>query len=486
MYLNILFFLLILILLLIIANIIVLCKNNIFIGGMERNTNKVNSLEREKIVQIYSMPDDQIIKKILLSLSIEDLGKLITCKREKTSTNELDNKILQLAKEILTSNKEEVSPPTCTEVLAYNTEKEANPNIESLLPTTTTEEVSTSITTKEVSTPITTEEANSDIEEYIIYKNIIFCKQSKFDLEKFNTINNIPIYHIIINGSKYFFNVEIKYKYIIILLNDNKYYILKVNESSIDLTIRDIIDIYNILTQGVNIFKIRQNLRISYNILYFNYSGFQVFLILDNAKEKLLELNKKLIKKCGDVLSLELDYVYNMHPPNNIMHTFGMVVPKSLVLCLNHSDGCISSITISIKDDKISIDSETAEKFQFKKYNKLLRCIVIIISKLISPEATELVSSAINPISAYLMINTFNGFISQSGEENDMFFTFLKTKNIDDIYSLKENMISIFKQYAEANNNTFMLTIQVDLTHENIELAEYNKFDTILTELLCN
>ena len=434
--------LLVILLILLSINIVVQCKNNIFIGGMEREVAKV---------QIYYMPDDQIIKKVLLSLSIEDLGKLITCEQIKSIKDELDNKILQLAKEILTTTTEEALVPT---------------------------------TTEEALAPTTTEEANSDIEEEIIYQNIIFCKQSKFDLEKFNTINNIPIYHITMNGSKYFFNVEIIYKYIIILLNDNKYYILKVNGSSIDLTIENIIDIYNILTQGVPIFKIKQNLRTQYNILYFTYSGFQVFLILDNAKEKLLELNEKLIKKCGDVLSLELDYVYNMHPPNNIMHTFGMAFPKSLVLCLNHADGCISSITISIKDDKISIDSGTAEKFQFKKYNKLLRCIVIIISKLISPAATELVSSAINPISAYLMINTFNGFIPQNGEKNDMFFKFLKTKNIDDIYSLKENMISIFKQYKKVNNN-FMLTIQVDLTHKNIEFAEY-KFDTILTELLCN
>jgi hypothetical protein len=91
MYINILIFYLILILILIIANIIVLCKNNIFItGGMEK---EYDTIKRE-ILAFHSIPDDQIIINALLLLSYIDLCKLIKCKKEKTITNQLDIKTI--------------------------------------------------------------------------------------------------------------------------------------------------------------------------------------------------------------------------------------------------------------------------------------------------------------------------------------------------------------------------------------------------------
>uniref|UniRef100_A0A6C0HZV4 Uncharacterized protein n=1 Tax=viral metagenome TaxID=1070528 RepID=A0A6C0HZV4_9ZZZZ len=99
MYINILILLLILILILIIANIIILCSNKLsYMGGMGNEDIEEKSTEYD--LSTHSIPDDQIIINALLLLSYSDLCKLIKCKKEKTSANELDIKIIQLAEYI--------------------------------------------------------------------------------------------------------------------------------------------------------------------------------------------------------------------------------------------------------------------------------------------------------------------------------------------------------------------------------------------------
>jgi hypothetical protein len=130
-------------------------------------------------------------------------------------------------------------------------------------------------------------------------------------------------------------------------------------------------------------------------------------LNLDKAKEELVKLNLSLQTKCRN-LSLHLDYVYN-HKQNSTLELYGLIDPYSLVLCLYNDNHCISSITIEIEDVEITIDSNTHKKYEGKKYNILLRCILIIISKLLSGNIERIISMAINPASAHILIKHFGG-----------------------------------------------------------------------------
>jgi hypothetical protein len=65
------------------------------------------------------VPNDQVIKNALLSLSSEDLEKLIICKQNKLSTNAeemykptIDNKILEIAESILSPISSPILPPS--------------------------------------------------------------------------------------------------------------------------------------------------------------------------------------------------------------------------------------------------------------------------------------------------------------------------------------------------------------------------------------
>ena len=133
------------------------------------------------------------------------------------------------------------------------------------------------------------------------------------------------------------------------------------------------------------------------------------------------------MQKCGDVLSLELDYIYR-HKSGNIYTYQERAPPTSLILCLYNISGCISSITISIEDTSIDIDFKTFYLFKGKKYDKLLKSVIIQIAKLISPIATKVVSHATNPISVYLLTMDFNGYITYENTDNQNFFCICEGK----------------------------------------------------------
>ena len=91
---------------------------------------------------------------------------------------------------------------------------------------------------------------------------------------------------------------------------------------------------------------------------------------------------------------------------------------NEMVLCLNYNNNgissCISSLTIeqSSFGDGVELVSRTDDRYQGRQFNKLLRAVIIIIGSSIkyandNAPIQFIVSIAENPISAYLMINTF-------------------------------------------------------------------------------
>lgn len=301
-----------------------------------------------------------------------------------------------------------------------------------------------------------------------------------FELEKINEINGDIIYRIKINDCYYYFYGRNK-KYLLTMIN-GYYYMFKLDESLRDLKI---INLINAIEEEKLLpptsLKKKLDLR-NLNILYFKHDReCPKSLNLTNAKMKLLKLNTLLEKKC-DNLSLHLDYVYNQHPPTNRLVPLNNPKnnPSALILCLYNDYGCVSSIIINIVDGSITIDSNTDTGFEGKKYNKLLRCTIILISLLLSEHIERVTSLAIDPISVYLLIKYFGGIVPHI-EDNIDFFNFLEkngiTINSDTDYRV------LFELYQKSSKGSGLM-IHIELTRENIEKAEYT-FRHILDEIAC-
>jgi len=197
---------------------------------------------------------------------------------------------------------------------------------------------------------------------------------------------------------------------------------------------------------------------------------------ISDTNPKIEELNNLLKEKCNN-LSISLDYMYNM---NGNVVSYNNKFINQLILCLNNPiEGCISSIEIKIDDDDLIIKSKTKKEFEGKKYNKLLRAVVIIIAPFLN--CNSLISDAINPISAWLLMNSFNATTTDK-----LMINFLRNKNILESGNptvVTKDMINwelINEFYAINKYNELIL--KIDLTNpENITKA-YDVFINLINK----
>lgn len=307
---------------------------------------------------------------------------------------------------------------------------------------------------------------------------------------KVKTINDDAIYSVNIKGRDYYFFGKHK-KHVII---GNTKQIFKLDERADDLPKETIDKIkaidFKALTENAKTWEGSKDFDktikelATNNILYFRHEESPIINFdLDAAKRKLIELNNTLRMKCSN-LSLYIDYVYN-HREDSTLELFGELdSPYLLVLCLYKDNHCISSITITFKGGtELSIASNTRHEHKNKKYNVLLRCTLIIISKLLSKDIQRITSIAINPISAYILITYFGGTLKNNdlttkfldfSKENNMPFdannTGLKLKKLLTLYHQKGKFSGLF--------------IFVELSDKNITNAK-QKFNEILERIQC-
>jgi hypothetical protein len=135
---------------------------------------------------------------------------------------------------------------------------------------------------------------------------------------------------------------------------------------------------------------------------------------LSNAKRIVDQLNTAIQPTCPG-FHLHIDYITSF-PADSVVSLFSDIPLNSyfqpqIVLCLFTGNDCVSSITINVTRTEITIDSQTNELYEGRKFNTLLRAIVIIISKILNERAKLFVSIATNPISALLMIKRFNAVL---------------------------------------------------------------------------
>lgn len=317
-----------------------------------------------------------------------------------------------------------------------------------------------------------------------------------FPLVKINKINEDTIYRIEIKKCSYYFYGRNK-KYLLTIIDD-EYYMLKLDESHEDFDITSIDGIEDSLSST----DLRENFRMLREL---DNAGI-IFILFDpnprapracpqsldltSAQMKLLECNTSLKEKC-DNLSLHLDYVYNLHPPHNKLVSLNKD-PSALILCLYNESGCISSITIDIVDIvdgiiTIDIDAMTDTVSEGNKYIKLLVCTVIRISSLLSEHhINRITSTAMNPMSFYLLMTYFGGIVSDI-EDNTEFFNVLEKKGI--IINSETDYRELFELYEEyeeyeKSGDIFRVTIDIELTRKNIKKATA-AFPQILAEIVC-
>ena len=175
---------------------------------------------------------------------------------------------------------------------------------------------------------------------------------------------------------------------------------------------------------------------------------------LDKAKDEVAILNAQLQKKCKK-LSLEIGYHSEFKNRPNVSIYENMTNPQ-IILCLNQGTHCISSIACKItKSTKsMEISSKTHEAHEGKKYNTLMRAVILLVASSIefkipknlasskskrkskskarssksrtrkakSGSVNKIISRSINPISTLLLVKYFNAKnpeLEDFLEEND-------------------------------------------------------------------
>jgi len=179
-------------------------------------------------------------------------------------------------------------------------------------------------------------------------------------------------------------------------------------------------------------------------------------------------LNSLLQQKCND-LEFRIGMITEM---TGKLHVYSPKIKRSLLLCLYYNNDCISSIQLVMRDG-IEIRSFTDEIYNGKKYNTLLRCVLLIIANKIKVNGepiNQLYSSASNPISAHLLMKYFN-LTPSTRDVNDEFTYFM-----DNIYKGdKENINDVVNKFYEENlKGGLSIYFDIFLTDELIDKSLEN------------
>jgi hypothetical protein len=315
-----------------------------------------------------------------------------------------------------------------------------------------------------------------ELQNGLEYVNTIILYEHDFT-KKINIEVEYNIYKINIKDCDYYFKKKSfeEDNYIVIMIKKD-IYIVEINTDIYKLKyITDILDKLqpDIFELSVTRFKLQiKHILRENNILCEYFDNCVKYENIERPTNKINELNNLLNKKCP--YNLSLNYLYNLEGKITTFHNN----INYLVLCFYKDNTCISSVELVIYENNIEINSKTLNIYENRKINTLLRAVVIIIGNLFN-NIRYIKSMAINPISAYILINRFKAQIYDD-DYNDSFIEYLKLKKIENIE------VETFKKF-EIYNGSFSLNLTIELTDEDIENAK-KVFDVILSdsEFICN
>lgn len=279
-----------------------------------------------------------------------------------------------------------------------------------------------------------------------------FYRDERFTLKTTIKLNGnmVNIYEYIVDDTckKYFkFDVAVK---CIAYIKDEQIYVLILSNDLIDETNIASIDRRSILLLNYNIDE-----HPCANIINLELAKKQIALMNNSLRSKNIEIS--------------LDYIYDM--PNNTEITYIGNDPKetgsTLLLCINCNKNCVASliITYNYTSNNVYLDSFTKSQYEGRNMNAILHSVLIIISKILFRDAISLVSLAVNPVSAYIMLKHFNATMIHGPG-----------------YSIKDiiDQSSTFEDIGSAVDRYDGIEVAVLLNEENISNAE-NKFIEFIT-----
>jgi hypothetical protein len=293
-----------------------------------------------------------------------------------------------------------------------------------------------------------------------------------------NTLNAINLYTLDIDGCTYYISNTNNDKYMYV--DSATPYLLKFEDDTPNEDPENIENMKRIIRDNLNtngkpkILTICRLFHQQYNVLYFVPMNCFKPLDLTRAHEKINEMNDA-IKLKG--LFISLDYVYNITPPKGKITLLSWSGPTQLVLCLNNEEGCIASIGLVPDSDSITINSKTNPDYEGKKYNTLLRCAVMFLVPLLSSEFKFIKSEAKNPISAYLLLQKFDGFIPDNDYNEDI-TAFLSDKSTE----VRDYKILLHEYKLSLGSNSFGIEVYCPVNEETVtknETAFYVYLDNI-------
>ena len=308
--------------------------------------------------------------------------------------------------------------------------------------------------------------------------------KSDYDIIQVNSNNNKAIYQIN-NGEciQYFYVKDEQY---ILLYDKSDNILFKVGkddtvEEDIYTTCERFLSLPSINTSSTNVenkLKLNDTTKGKVIVVKKRCVNFLFEKKLFRAKEKIKELNALLKVKCSN-LSLNLDYIYKL--TGTISTYTNPSDVNTLVLCLYNNNNCVSSIELNEDEDgNIAIQTKTESTFGGKKYNKLLTGVAILIASLIDG-VERVVSDAINPISAWILISSYNGVIPHN--TNQSFYDFLSTKEDK---TITQKLLREFNDQDDKLN--FRLDLFTELNETNVRKA-YEVFRSLVddpaTQLKC-
>jgi hypothetical protein len=204
------------------------------------------------------------------------------------------------------------------------------------------------------------------------------------------------------------------------------------------------------------------------------------------------ELNELLQRKFP-ALTMELGAFSVMSARENVSFYEKNTTPPDLLLCLNITKNgkihCISSISCKIKGGEMEISSKTHRDYEGKKYNLLLRSAMILLAHHIRP-ITQIVSRAINPISAFSMVKYFNAHsedLDEYMEENEIEPGEITLADIQAFFDEKSDL-GMDEDLTEEEEAALMMenedfgnitTLVVELNEETMDKARETYMNTL-------
>ena len=282
-------------------------------------------------------------------------------------------------------------------------------------------------------------------------ESVQFNPNDDFTTRIITHINNRPIYQINVDDCPRYISPLPNIEYIGTIFN-GKFHIFKLRDGEIPAEFQE--RFAHIDETAITVLSGKQSSDESQEIIVL-LNRIPKFKFITNYNFKCIDLkNLTAAKGIVDILNADLhrtcpdfrinvDYVFALDDPSLVTAYTLPPKPTTILICLFKENNCVSSLELekdSIVSNQIEISSLTLKSYERRQFNKLLRAVIILIAKAIEPTTEKVGSIAINPISAFIMLNFFNA--EYTNRENKISLD--KNSTFDDVKLAMTSVSSIW------------------------------------------